>query len=174
METTNRVYLRAIHKKDKDLFLDWLNDPETTKYLNFYRPIDEAAQINWMNHLKDDKTMVAFMICLTTSQEAVGSISLNKINQKDGNAELTIFIGKKEMRGIGLGVESTRLIVDYGFKSLNLHRIYTGAYDFNLPSINTLTRFGFLQEGVLRQSVYKDGAYHDTIIFGLLKSDYEI
>ena len=53
----------------------------------------------------------------------IGNISLFSIKHTNRSAILGLFIGDKENRGKGYGIEAIRLILGYGFNSLNLHNI---------------------------------------------------
>jgi len=53
----------------------------------------------------------------------IGHISLHNIDHLCRNAFLGIVIGDEGHRSKGYGAEAIRLVIDYGFKTLNLHNI---------------------------------------------------
>jgi RimJ/RimL family protein N-acetyltransferase len=67
----------------------------------------------------------------------------------------------------------TKLIVEYGFASLNLHRIALTVSDVNRGGVKAYQRAGFTTEGVLRQACYRDGQYHDKIVMSILRAEWE-
>ena len=65
------------------------------------------------------------------------------------------------------------MIIKYGFEQLNLHRISSGAFSFNERSIKMHLKLGFKEEGRHREVVFKNGAYHDEVMFGLLRDEWQ-
>ena len=81
-------------------------------------------------------------------------------------------IGEKEYRSKGIGTEVAKLLLEYGFNSLNLNRIWVGNISNNIAAIKSVDKLGFKVEGILRSSIYKNSKYHDVIIRGILKDEY--
>ena len=61
----------------------------------------------------------------------------------------------------------------YGFEQMNLRRINSSVYSFNERSIRMHNKVGFVQEGLRRKAVFKNGQYWDVIEFGLLESEWK-
>lgn len=59
------------------------------------------------------------------------------------------------------------------FEQLNLNRVNSNVFDFNLRSQKMHVKIGFKQEGIRRQAKYINGAYHNVIEYGLLREDWE-
>jgi [ribosomal protein S5]-alanine N-acetyltransferase len=76
-----------------------------------------------------------------------------------------------EYRGQGLGTAAQRLLVDLLFRSTTVHRLEAGTDVDNLAEQKALERVGFIQEGVLRQVAFRDGAWRDAVIYALLRDD---
>ena len=55
------------------------------------------------------------------------------------------------------------LICEYGFRELDVVRIYSGVFEFNLPSQRVLQKCGFEREAVLKSAVCKKGRIFDEI-----------
>ena len=64
-------------------------------------------------------------------------------------------------------------MLNHGFKTLNLNRIYLRVYENNLRAIRVYEKTGFRQEGQLRQAHFQDGSYMDVILMGILRSDWD-
>ena len=62
--------------------------------------------------------------------------------------------------------------IPIGFEDYGFNRIVAKVMTDNIGSIKVLQKLGFVQEGVLRESLYKNGQYHDLICFSILKSEY--
>ena len=61
----------------------------------------------------------------------------------------------------------------YGFNELGLNRIYLSFIKENLPAFNLYKKTGFKEEGCLRQAIYKNGVYYDSVLMSILKFEYE-
>jgi RimJ/RimL family protein N-acetyltransferase len=77
-----------------------------------------------------------------------------------------------EYRGQGYATEAASALIDYGFGSLGLHRIYADTSSDNMASWRVMERLGMRREGLLRGSVYKEGKWLDTIIYGMLEDEW--
>ncbi|EAP97242.1 putative acetyltransferase [Janibacter sp. HTCC2649] len=75
-------------------------------------------------------------------------------------------------RGRGLGTEATRLIVDYGFRVLGLHRITLEVYDFNPRARHVYEKVGFVHEGTGREALLFDGEWIDVHYMAVLESNW--
>ena len=170
------VLLRPVRRSDIQHFLKWYNDPEVTQYLAMYLPMTEMAEEKWIERLADRATTdVIFLIEAIEGESTrpIGSTGLHGISPKNHNATFGIAVGEKEYWSRGYGTEAARLLVKYGFEQLNLHRIGSGAIAFNERSIRMHLRIGFREEGRQRDWIYKNGAYHDHVLFGLLKDEWQ-
>ena len=78
-----------------------------------------------------------------------------------------------EYRGQGLGTAAQRLLVDHLFRFTTAHRLEAGTDAENLAEQKALERIGFTREGVLREVAFRDGTWRDTLIYGLLRQDWE-
>lgn len=103
--------------------------------------------------------------------EAIGSVGIYpKENIFCKNAELGYWLAEP-FWGQGLMVEAVRQIVAYGWATFDLHRLYARPFGDNTGSIRVLQKAGFVQEGHLRESIWKNGRYHDELIFSLLRPE---
>lgn len=86
------------------------------------------------------------------------------------SAEIGYWLGKN-YRGNGIASKALMLVLPYYFNELGLHRIYAGVMAENTLSAAVLTRCGFRQEALIRQNIFKNGRFHDEVVFSLLKTD---
>lgn len=171
-----KVTLRPVKRADISDFLKWFNDPEVTQYLAMYLPMTEMAEEKWIEELgAKANTDVHFVIEAIEGggSRAIGSIGLQGISPKDRFATFGIAIGEKDYWSRGYGTEAARLIIRYGFDQLNLHRISSTAYAFNERSLRLHRKVGFREEGRQREALFKNGRYHDLVMFGILREDWK-
>jgi len=172
-----KVLLRPLKRSDITNFLKWFNDPEVTQYLSFYLPMTEMAEEKWMEDSVSRTqagTGVYFVIEAIEgdSTKPIGSIGLAGMNPKDHGASFGITIGEKDYWSKGYGTEATRLIFEYGFQQLNLHRIASSAFAFNERSIRLHKKVGFKEEDRQREARFKNSQFHDLVMFGILREEW--
>lgn len=170
-----KVTLRPIREENLNDFIAWFNDMEVTRYLISYLPMTEASEKKWIEETTTKRKPV-FVIEARDEEgreTSIGVCGLNRVNYKDGNAELGITIGEKKYWGKGLGTEALTLLIDYGFNFLNLHKIYSGAIEPNIGSIKLHQKLGFVQEGKRKEQAFSNGQYLDLIEFGLLREEWK-
>lgn len=102
----------------------------------------------------------------------IGQCALFNVNGVAHSAELGITIGDKAYWGRGYGTEAIGLLVDYGFRHHNLHRIYLNVNGNNARAIGAYKRCGFVEEGRLREHVWSNGAYIDLVYMGILRAEW--
>jgi len=167
-----RVYLRALEEKDCDMLLELINDPETEKMIGGYSyPTSSAQQRDWLlNKANASNVLRCAIVPYDNNDEAVGTVILTDIDEKNGTAEIHTKISEKA-RGKGYGVAGISTTVDYAFKELRLNCIYCVIVSYNAASIKMVENCGFVKEGILRSRLYKDGSYQDLATFSIVKND---
>ena len=85
---------------------------------------------------------------------------------------LGIFIGNKDYWGHGYGSDAVRLMLEYGFGQLNLHRVYLYVFAYNKRAIRAYEKCGLKHEGALREAGYKNGRYFDILVMGILENEW--
>jgi len=171
------VRLREIHKEDVKKYMEWFNDPEVKQYLTIFLPMTEIGEEKWLEDIctKRSQTDVVFAIEARSGKKWVhiGNCGLHNINWHDRDCEMGIVIGEKKFWSNGYGTEAAKILVDYAFGQVNLHRVSAGAYAFNVRSIKMQKRIGLKEEGCVRKAVYKNGQYYDKILLGILKEEWK-
>jgi ribosomal-protein-alanine N-acetyltransferase len=79
----------------------------------------------------------------------------------------------REKRGKGVVSEALGAMLDYGFDQMNLHSVEAGVTPGNEASTRMLQKLGFRLEGHLRESFLTDRGFVDSLIYSMLRSDWE-
>lgn len=74
----------------------------------------------------------------------------------------------EEFWGRGIATEAVRMTCRAAFEQYGLARVYAAVYSYNKSSCRVLEKCGFLMEGVLRKSVFKNGQLFDSYVYGLV------
>lgn len=165
------IYLRKLEETDLDQTWKWINDPDIYLTIGIRIPITKTAQKRWFNQLDASSSKIVFAICLKEEDKHVGNASLDLINHRHRNARLSIFIADSKLRGKSIGTRAMKLLIEYAFNFLNLHRLYCKTTAGNEKVINFYKKLGFQDEGKLREHEYIEGQYVDKIILGLLRNE---
>lgn len=167
-----RVRLRAIERSDIPTFLRWVNDPEVRRFLLMFEPMSEASEERWFERRLEarDDYLFSFEGSFDGEWRILGNIGLHRVDWKNRSATLGIMLGEKEHWSKGFGTEAVRLMLRFAFGELNLHRVELDVFDFNPRAIRCYEKAGFQHEGVLRESFFRDGSYHDIHRMAVLET----
>ena len=171
----NLVALSAVEKEDLRQFRDWRNNPNFNKHFREYRQLSMRHQEQWFEEkiITDPGTMM-FSIRRMDDGELLGCCGFVYINWIYRHADLSLYIGWDDtyIDNNGYAEESCRLLLDQGFKELCLNKIWTEIYEFDEKKRELYERFGFQQDGLLRENYWHDGKWWNSIIISLLSREY--
>ena len=171
-----RVVLRNLKLSDVQDIYRALQDKEVVKWtLNIPWPYKKQDAIKWIRRSQyklKNKKEYTFGIILKTTNNLVGSISLMRVDYKNKSAEIGYWLGKKH-RSQGFMTESVKLILNFAFNKLKLHRVSANLFEENIASKRVLEKCGFRLEGRLRECRFRYGKWHNELKFGMLRLEYE-
>jgi RimJ/RimL family protein N-acetyltransferase len=167
-----RVALSPIEDADVPAMQRWISDQAVIHFLGFNSGMSETQEQHWLENMRKSHTDVVFAIRLREDGRYIGNTGLHGISSRDRNAEFGISIGEKDCWGQGYGTDATRLILDHGFNRLNLHRIQLRHIDYNQRGRASYLKLGFIEEGRLRQDHWREDGWHDTLMMGLLRDEF--
>jgi diamine N-acetyltransferase len=171
-----RIRLRSVERDDIPRFVEWMNDPEVTAGLVIFWPMSSADEQRWFEALASREQLERpLSIDLRTADgwKHIGSCGYHNIEWHNRSAEIGISIGDKSAWNQGYGTETVSLMLQHGFETLNLNRIFLQVHETNQRAICSYGKCGFVHEGRLRQAVYKNGRYQDMLIMSVLRSEWE-
>lgn len=167
------VTLRGIEREDLPLIISWRNDPDVYRHYIEYEPLSIPKQERWFESILAHPTEKNLTIALPNGQ-AIGTIGLGNIDERSRVGEVIRFVmGVPRYRLTGHAVDALYMMLGYGFNHLNLHKIYATDLSTNPKMISMHKQFGFVQEAVLREHVFHEGAHVDVVIMGLLRSEFQ-
>ena len=167
---SERVRLRPLLKSDAPLLYEWITVRDLVILNSPLYPVSESDHEAWIEKMMTRQAdLVIFVIEDIDSGQAIGTCQLIKINWHHRNAELQIRIGVPAFHGKGYGSEAVRLLTVFGFKDLNLHRIYLHVFADNVRAVRAYEKCGFEREGTLREAAHIDGKWVDIAVMGLLR-----
>ncbi|WP_404429641.1 GNAT family N-acetyltransferase [Sutcliffiella horikoshii] len=164
------VNLRALKRTDSQPILDWVNNPELKYLTGTVYPISEVEHEKWFENKLTEKVNKVFGIVEKNNSDLLGVIGFNNTDLINRCTELYVYIGDDRYWGKGLGTDAVKSMVKFAFDELNLHRVSLVVFSYNTRAIKAYEKVGFVKEGIMRNSVYKAGEYHDKVIMAIINS----
>ncbi len=102
-----------------------------------------------------------------------GEIRLDRIEEQDASASLAIGIFIPALWGKGYGTEAIKMVLDYAFNEMEMHRIWLMVMESNVRAVRAYEKCGFKVEGRLRDSVRTSSGWESDVIMSILEDEYE-
>ena len=171
----NVVGLRAVEKKDLEVLRDWRNISGFRKNFREIRELSLSHQEKWFeNCCVGNPNDFMFVIVRLEDDKPIGAAGLLYINWIIRSADFSFYIGDNEsyIDSEGYAEEAAALLIDYGFKNLNMHKIWMELYEFDDKKIKFFQNiFNFKIDGTLRDNCFENGKYWDSNILSLLNNN---
>jgi ribosomal-protein-alanine N-acetyltransferase len=166
--------LREFRTDDLDASMAVVGDPEVTQSLSF----DTRSRADQAELLAKDiaraqiKPRPDYYLAVANSADIlIGFIRIGL--GRDNSGELGYAL-RREDWGKGYAIEATSLMLDFGFGTLHLHRIQAACGPHNRASQRLLARLGFTPEGRIRDHVFTNGAWRDSLLYSILDHEWDV
>jgi RimJ/RimL family protein N-acetyltransferase len=136
-----------------------------------WRPISPGANASRFRITEPDDSYASFSVVDLDGGTLAGTAVLWNIDAHNRSAHLGIAL-RPAFRGRGLGTDVVRVLCQYGFVVLGLHRLQVDTLADNTAMIRVATELGFVREGLLRRSAWVTGDFIDEVILGLLATEW--
>lgn len=167
------IFLRPVDLSDAtEEYVSWLNDKEVNQFLEirFTKHTGVSLRTYIGKVIKSPNTLF-WAIVRKDTEKHIGNIKLGPIDWNHKVGDIGIMIGDKNSWGKGFATEAIRLISDYAFKTLKLHKLTAGAYASNVGSIKVFMKLDFLEEGRRKKHVLCSGEYIDVTLLAKLNEN---
>ena len=170
--TGDRLYLSPMNPDDVNAYLEWMNEDRmlAVHFGQYPQMVSAKSDLDWL--YAPPENMRRFAIVLFDNDALIGSISLHNIDHLNRNAYIGVFIGGAQNRSKGYGAEAIRLVLDYGFRTMNLHSINLTVHADNKEAISCYKKVGFREVGRLPEVLFVDGKYVDKIYTEILDHEF--
>ncbi|HJZ46088.1 MAG TPA: GNAT family protein [Roseiflexaceae bacterium] len=165
LRAVERDDLKRLHELERNVELVLLGDGQ-------WQPIPLAAFEKEFEKDLERGEKADFVI--EADGVVVGRIALVHSNRRSGSAEFGIGIYDPEYVGKGYGREAISLLLDWAFQIQNYRRIWLKTSSENERAIRCYKAVGFVEEGRPRQQLYSNGRYVDSVLMGMLRSEWEV
>ena len=157
--------LRKWNEADLDSLVKYANNKNVAKWLTngFPHPYTQEDGKTYISMVTNDNPTKVFAI--EVNSEVVGSIGIypqSDIHEK--NAEIGYWLAEAYW-GQGIMTKAIQEIVEYGFRTFDLVRIFARPFSTNLKSQRVLEKAGFELEARLKKALFKNGEFMDELIY---------
>ena len=164
------VTLRAQEASDTEFLHSLFSDPTAARYW-FIEPYLTRADVQTQfERRRGDITARRFVI--SDDGADVGIVELVDISPLHRTCEFQIIVAPGN-QGRGYAQVGTRLVLDYAFGTLNLHKVYLLVDVENAGAIHVYGKVGFETEATLREEFYAGGGYRDVVRMVIFARDWD-
>jgi len=166
-----RLQFRKIFKEDLEMILKWRTHPEITRYMYTDIPYDMQNQRNWFGRISNDVSRRDWIV--QADGVDVGVVSLYKIDYTNYKCEWGFYMNPAAAHGKGVGNHVALNIQEYVFDKLGMNKLCGEIMAENVLVVKWHQLLGATLEGKRKQHIFKNGHFHDVVVSGLLKYDWE-
>jgi RimJ/RimL family protein N-acetyltransferase len=167
------ITLREMRTSDAPSLFALLTTEEVTRFIS---PPPGTVQgferfIAWAARQRAAGAYACFAVTLAESDTAVGIFQLRSTEPGFVTAEWGFALGSP-FWGTGLFEKGARLVMEFAFETIGVHRLEARAAVQNGRGNGALRKIGAVQEGILRKSFLRDGEYLDQMLWTVLDEDW--
>jgi RimJ/RimL family protein N-acetyltransferase len=168
------LVLRPVRPEDAEALLGATQDAENMRLTGTPGSFDlEQLRTHYRDVAgADDRYDFAITAADDPQSRWLGEAVLRNVDLHNRCAGYRISLGGPSQVGRGLGTAATRLVLEFAFSSLQLHRVELEVYDFNARARRVYEKVGFVVEGLRRDALWWDGAWHGAVLMAILESDW--
>lgn len=156
--------LLKLEKKNQDFFGKYsMSRPESYWTVEAQKELIEK----WEDNTKKE-TEYRFGIFTINGELLIGTIGLFQVFRGAVQKAILGYSLDQEHNGKGYTTEAAKLIVNYAFETLKLHRIEAGVMPENLGSIRVLEKAGLHKEGIAKKNVKINGNWEDHQMLAII------
>lgn len=172
----DRIYLspKGVSDEEVQKFTEWMNDFQVTDYIGRTgQVITLSGEKEWLENSAKNREKIDFNIIELSNNKLIGTMGLMNFNWIERSAILGIFIGDGDYRNNGYGTEAIRLLLEYGFRYLNLHSIRLDLLEINERAHKCYLKCGFKDTGRNREEIFLNGKYYDRLHMDILENEFD-
>ena len=166
------ITLRPLRAQDADVIFAY-TDPEVNRLTGTTENHTLEQYRTHYASLENAQDRADYAIITKPSDELAGEVVVNDIDWHSRVANFRIVLFDSRFFGKGYGSEATALILEYAFKTLNLHRLELEVFEFNPRALHVYENLGFVREGVKRDVLLWEGEYYNAVVMSLLGTEYQ-
>jgi diamine N-acetyltransferase len=167
------IKLRALEPEDLEVLYEWENNDSNWIISNTISPFSKYTLKRYLenSHKNIYETgQLRLMIEYIPDKTTIGTIDIFDFDPFHKRAGLGILIANESYRRKGYASMSLTCLIDYCFKTLQLHQLYCNILSNNSESIDLFKKQGFIETGVKKEWINTSDGYLDEHLFQLINS----
>jgi RimJ/RimL family protein N-acetyltransferase len=167
------VTLRELRRADAASLVAMLTTPEVARFISPPPTTVEGFErfIDWTHRQRAAGTYVCYAVVPDGMDTAIGIFQVRQLDPSFSTAEWGFAIGSP-FWGTGVFADAARLVIDFAFRTLDVHRLEARSAAKNGRGNGALQKMGAVAEGVLRKSFLRNGEYLDQILWSVVREDW--
>jgi len=168
-----QVQLRELRTSDAPSLFALLTTQEVSRFISPPPSTVEGFEkfIAWTHRQRSAGTYACFAVTLKGFDTAIGIFQVRETEPGFGTAEWGFAIGSP-FWGTGVFEEGARLVLEFAFDTVGVHRLEARAAVRNGRGNGALVKIGAVQEGILRKSFLRNGEYLDQVLYAIVEDDW--
>lgn len=166
------MIIRPLKEEDLPCRVEWMNNPAVYSSMHYPVPVTLDKTGVWFSNVKENPKRCD-MVFEDDDGNLVAMGGLTSIEGEAKKGELYIFVNPDRQKE-GIGSKATRLLCQYGFEDLNLHKIYLFTNASNTGARKLYEKIGFRLEGRHRSEFINKGKFEDRMYYGLLSNEFRM
>jgi diamine N-acetyltransferase len=165
------IKLRALEPEDLELLYEWENNDSYWIISNTFSPFSKYTLKRYLknSHKSIYETFqLRLMIDHINDKVAFGTIDIFDFDPFHKRAGLGILIANEDYRRKGYASMALTCLIEYCFKTLQMHQLYCNILSNNAESINLFQKLGFVQCGIKKDWIKTKDGYLDEHMFQLI------
>ena len=154
------------HEHDQQT-VEWLNSSELRETFGLTRAITLESHRQWV---EDSRDVLKWAI-EDENQIHSGNVLLH-CTWLHRSAYFQIYLGNNQARGRRIGSTVLTVMIEHAFRDLGLHRVWLHTLKGNVPAERMYEKAGFVQEGIERDAILRDGIFRSQARWSLLANEW--
>ena len=186
--SAEKVYLRPITPGDTDRIVTWRNRDFVRKNFIYQKPFTREGHEAWLKEQVEPGHVAQFIICVEDTGACpdrdcqagaegacreIGSVYLRDIDREAGEAEYGVFIGEEKALGQGYGTQAAKRMLDYGFGTLGLKKIFLRLLEDNAKALRSYEKAGFQMINNRRETVSLEQGVREGLFMELAAATWK-
>ena len=170
MATKFKIFLKELSLKDvSNDYVKWLNNYEIVKFTdqkNKKHTLNNVKKFVKTKKISKNEFLFGIFLKMKRKNIHVGNIKLGPINFLHLNAQISYFVGRQNLQGIGIGTMAIKKVVNIAKKKFKLKKVIAYIYPNNISSKKVLEKNKFILEGKIKKMYLFNNKRVDGLIYG--------
>lgn len=170
------IRLRALEPEDLDALYRWENNTDLWSVGSTLAPFSKYLLKQYISESHRniyDICQIRFMIEKNDDHQPIGLSDLFDFDPHNSRAAIGIFVDIPYQHR-GFATQALSLMEKYAFEFLKIHQLYVHVPEDNIASLSLFRKFGYSEQGMLRDWITADDGYKNVLLFQKINSGKDL